>query len=370
MVAVNLVWLVPVLLLRMRGSIPAGLSVRLFGARPDTPLGTLGSLLSLGGFWRTDLAPPGRAALIWLPAFALILCVAVFGWRRWTASWSAGARRGLLVPAVVGLGLAVAPRVPGVDRAVVWVVRTLPGGGFLRDSQKFVIPLALGEAVAFGFGVEAVLQRIPTPDRLLRGIGVALALLPVALAPTLAWGAGGRLHTTSYPRSWTMVERVTAGDRIDGGILVLPWHAYLPFGWNHDQTVHQPAPFYFTRPVLSASRLEFGTNVLPGEDPWSRLADPVLLGGGALAPHLRALGIRYVLLFKEGRWGPLVGRTAGLERVLDTPDLALYRGSYAGSVPSFPTPPTGPVLLADALALGVVLTAGVAALRARGRGSG
>jgi hypothetical protein len=368
-VGVSLVWLVPTLL-HPGVHDDAVLPVDLFGARADAPVGTLGSLLSLGGVWRTDLAPPGRATLVWLPAFALIVAVAGLGWRGLGLAWGRGARRGLVVAATTGLAVAIAPRVAGAHAVVVWIVRTVPGGGFLRDSQKFVIPLALAEAVAFGFGVRRLLERVRVDDRLLRRAALALAVLPVALAPTLAWGAGGRLHTAAYPPSWAAVDRVTSRDPVPGGILILPWHAYLSFGWNHGQTVHQPAPLYFGRPMLAATSLEFGNATLPGEDPWSRMADRAVLGPQPLAPDLPRLGVRYVLVFKEGAWRPLLPKVAGLARVIDAPDLTLYRGDFAGPVPSFPTPPAPAVVAGDVVALGVVLAAAAVAAGSRRRRGG
>ncbi len=368
---VSLVWLVPTVLhpggAGATGA-SASLSVDLFAARADAPVGTVGSLLSLGGVWRTDLAPPGRATLGWLPAFLLIAAVAAFGWRRLGDAWGRGARRGLAAAAIAGVVVAVAPRTPGLHAAVVWLVRTAPGGGLLRDSQKFAIPLALLEAVTFGFGVQALLARLRSNGRAARALAMALAVLPVAMAPTLAWGAGGRLHPASYPASWASVERVTSNDPHSGGILVLPWHAYVAFGWNHGQTVHQPAPEYFDRPTLVATSLEFGNATLPGEDPWAAEAEPFVTGGGPLGPDLSRLGIRYVLLFKEGDWRPLLSRVAGLHRVLDTPHLSLYEGNAAPHVPSFPTPPAAVVVAGDLVALTVVVIAAGALARSRRRG--
>jgi hypothetical protein len=194
---------------------------------------------------------------------------------------------------------------------------------------------------------------------------LSLAVLPVALAPTLAWGAGGRLHPADYPTSWELVERVTSQDPKDGGILVLPWHAYLGFAWDRDQIVHQPAPLYFSRPVLAATSLEFGAVTLPGEDPWSQAAEPAVVGPDPLAPSLPKLGIRYVLVFKVGDRPPPVAKLAGLDRVVDTEDLSLYRSRFAGPVPSFPTPPAPAVLVGDVIAALVVVVAAAGALGTR-----
>src|SRR5207247_3064763 len=157
-------------------------------------------------------------------------------------------------------------------------------------------------ALGFGVGVGALVDAVPAGARAARWIGVAVAVLPVALAPSLAFAAWGRLHTAGYPGSWDRAESAMSADPSRGAVLVLPWHAYLPFSWNRDQTVRQPAPQFFSRHAVVATDLELGAVTLPGEDPWSRLAGRAIDAGGPLAPQLPGLGVRYVLLFHEADW--------------------------------------------------------------------
>ncbi|HKN50093.1 MAG TPA: hypothetical protein VJ010_07685, partial [Actinomycetota bacterium] len=208
-VAVNLPWLGPALL-HPASPGAATLGLQLFRARADSPVGTLGSLVSLGGVWRTDLAPPGRDTLGWVPAFALMAVLIVWGWRALGTRWPKGARAGLLALAGLGLALAVAPVVPGARDAASWLDRVLPGGGLIRDTQKFVVPLALAEAVGFGLGVDRLLEvitRSKLESRALVVVAALAAIAPIALAPTLAWGAGGRLRPSRYPPSWAAADR-------------------------------------------------------------------------------------------------------------------------------------------------------------------
>src|SRR5207237_1409623 len=114
-----------------------------------------------------------------------------------------------------------APGVPGLAWAARWVAQ-VPGGGFLRDSQKFIMPLILATSVGFGLGVERLLEALPTSDRPLRWVASAVIVLPVALVPTFAWGASGRLFTAQYPPSWVEAESIVSADRAPGGILALP----------------------------------------------------------------------------------------------------------------------------------------------------
>ncbi|HEV8663143.1 MAG TPA: hypothetical protein VGT06_08400, partial [Candidatus Methylomirabilis sp.] len=366
-VVINLPWLVPGLLHQSVPGRPA-LALELFRARSDSPLGTLGSLLSLGGLWRTDLAPPGRHGGAWIPAFLLIVGLGAWGWRRLGARWSPGALRGLVSLAVLGIAVAIAPSFSLLDPITTWVSEVLPGGAILRDSQKFVIPFALLGCVAFGAGVDRILEGIERTDRLARRAALLLPLLPVALAPTLLWGAGGRLSAVSYPPSWGQVESAMAADPVPGAVLVLPWHSYLPFGWNHGRTVRQIAPAYFSRPVVADTALQVGRVVLPAEDPWSRRAAPAVTGRAPLRPSLAGLGVRYVVLHKEADWRRWAPGLEGLVTVIEASDLRLYRAAPPDHAPRFPQPPAAPVLAAHAATLALVLWAALASLvRARPR---
>jgi hypothetical protein len=361
----NAPWLVPSVL--YPGGVPVRpVGVAAFASRPDGPLGTLGSLATLGGIWNADAVPPGRDSPLWLPAFALVAVLAVVGWRRLAAGpLDRGAVWGLLAAAAVGFVLAAAGAVPGLRQVVQLAVEHVPGGGLLRDAQKFVAPLALALAAGFGGGVAWLAGQLATPPRRRLAAGLLVAT-PLLLLPTLAWGEWGRLGAARYPASWAEARALVAADRAPGALLVLPWHLYTAFPWNDDRVVLQPAQRYFPRRVVTNDDLELRDRTVPGEDPWSPRLAPLVLGGGPLAPGLPAAGVRWVLLQKTGAWSAYPPRLAGAELVLDRPDLALYRGAPAPA-PALPTAPAAPVLAADAatLALLVWIAAGPVALLRR-----
>ena len=156
-----------------------------------------------------------------------------------------------------------------------------------------------------------------------------------------------------------------SADPVAGAALALPWHAYLPFGWNHGRAVHQPALVYFSRSVVASSALEVGSFVLPEEDPWARLARPAAVGGQPLAGRLSGLGVRYVVLFKEADWLRFIPDVEGLTPVLDTPDLTLYRAPPPRAIPAFRAPPVGAVLALDSVALVTLAAAAAGIVRRR-----
>jgi len=366
-------WLVPSVL--RPGGVPVRpLGVAAFAPRADVPAGTLASLVTLGGVWNALVVPPGRGSWLWLPGAVAVLAVAVGGWRLAARRLGRGAAAGLLAAAGLGLLLALAPASAWLRPAVVWAVTHLPGGGVIRDSQKFVAPLALVEAVGFGVGVERALALVRTRQPATatgpstrRAAAVLLAGAPLLLLPALAWGAAGRLGAVSYPRSIGEARAAMAADPVPGAVLVLPWHLYLGFPWNGGRVVLDPAQRLFNRRAVVNDDLELTTLTVPGEDPWSPPASSLVRGSGPLVQGSATVGVRYVLLFKVADWAPYQPRLAGAELLLDRPELALYR-TPPPLLPRFASAPAGPVLVADAaagaLALWVV-SAGAVAFGAR-----
>ena len=351
---VNAPWLVPSLLR------PGGVPVRpegveAFAARPDGPLGTVGSLVGLGGIWNALAVPPGVGSWAWLAGLAVVLAVAVAGWPLLGRRWPVGAAVGLLVAAGVGLVVAAAPALPGLRWLAELVVTQVPGGGLIRDSQKLVAPLALAEAVCFGLGVERVLPALP--PRWVRPAAAGLVAAPVLLLPALAWGAAGRLAAVDYPPAFAEARAAMAADPVPGAVLVLPWHLYQPYPWNGDRVVLDPAQRWFTRRAVGNDDLELVGLTVPGEDPYGTRLGPLVRGSAPLAPALPGAGIRYVLVRKAGDWRAWPGRLDGLDPVLDRPDLALFRVPATPAEVRFPTPPVAPVVLADLAALALVIWA-------------
>ena len=133
-------------------------SVAAFAARADTPFGSLGSLLMLGGNWNAQTVPKaygGAWSVLWLAVVIVALAGYVLIARR-EHRWP-----GLGLAAVAGLMLAaLGVTAPGRD-LLRSLIAAWPGVAILRDAQQFVAPLALAEAVGFGLAVAAVLNPVP-----------------------------------------------------------------------------------------------------------------------------------------------------------------------------------------------------------------
>lgn len=341
-------------LLRPGGTAADATGAEVFAPRADSPLGRVGSLLTGGGIWNADAVPPVRNAV--LPALLAVLLL-VLG-----LAGAARRRDGFTVPlaavAALGLGVASASAWPSGARAV----DHLPEGALIRDSQRLLAPLVLLVAAGFGTGVEALRSRVPAGGAA-RAVAL-VALLPVAVAPSLAWAVSGRLVPVRYPAAVLHARDVVDGDPAPGGVLVLPAQPYRRFPWNGFRTALDPLPRLLHRPTVLVQDLTVEQRgrpvVVRGEDRLAaRLRDAT--EAGTLPVAAAAAGIRYVLVD-----APVPARqVAGLVPVFAAAPVAVYR------VPGAPTPrasdpfgpyaaPAAPVFGGDVAALVTLLAAAAA----------
>ncbi|MFF3440563.1 hypothetical protein [Streptosporangium sp. NPDC002721] len=372
-VVLSLPWLVPAL-----GSAavtdPAG--VRAFAPRADGPLGTLGSLLTLGGVWNSGAAVPGQetwwSALVRLAvAVATVTAYALLGAGWPVAGDRAGSGRaleggaqnpegtqnlggtqapeggaqgaeggrgreaggrgsrdgesgerpaywgGLAVASAAGLAVGCAGAfLPGVVEALVGL---WPGFGPLRDGQLYLAPFVLLQAV----GLAAVTTRLAPAVR------PGMLALPLLVLPTFALGAFGRLVAVEYPPDWSRVQRIVDADPAPGALLTLPWGAYRAFGWNGGRVVLDPAVKLFRRGVVWNDGLPVGlgdgrTLTLATEDPLARRVGAVLAGSGPLTGPLAAEGISHVLIQRSNE-NLFRARLPGARLIFAGQDLLLFR---------------------------------------------
>ncbi|XRQ11330.1 hypothetical protein ACN3XK_10720 [Actinomadura welshii] len=307
----SLPWLVPGLL-RPDGVPGDGTAVDLFAARADTPFGTLGSLLLLGGVWNGETVPDGYGAPVTAAVWLAVVVAALAAYGKWCRE--PGWRRGLAAAAVAGFAVAAlgAVAAPVLDAAIgLW-----PGFAVLRDGQQYVAPLAVLVAVGLGVAADRAAEaRLP-------GVPAAAMAVPVILLPTLAWGAAGDLRAVRYPDDWARARQIIHGDPAEGDVLVLPWAAYRSYPWNHGRRVLDPLPRYLHRRVVVDDAVTVGDTTVPPEDPRAVRLAPAARTGSPPAAVLRAEGIRYVVV--DAEIGELRPSGAAVE-VMRGPDLAVYR---------------------------------------------
>jgi hypothetical protein len=322
----SLPWLIPSMLHTVY-SAPSGVAA--FAARADTPFGSLGSLLMLGGIWNAQAVPAAYGGA-WSALWLALAVVAAGGYAllaglpgRWMRATRQARWPGLGVAAVAGLAIAsIGVTAPGreVLRAAIGL---WPGFAVLRDGQQFVAPLALAEAVGFGLVVAWAMSPSPArPDRPGLAIGAAALLAPVLLLPGLAWGAAGWLRPARYPAGWLAAAAMIDESRAQGDALLLPWAAYRRPAWNGGRAMLDPWPRLLSRPVIWNDGGQVGDAQLAPDDPRARRLDSVIRSPGPLTGSLEAAGVRFVVV---DAGGPVRGRLPGCVAVITWPGLAVYR---------------------------------------------
>ncbi|GAA2084325.1 hypothetical protein [Actinomadura alba] len=313
--------------LRPSGLPADGGAVEAFAARADTPFGTLGSLLLLGGVWNRETVPAGYGMALTAAAWLGVVVTALLVYARWCRSAGPGARWATgLWPAAVA-GFAVASLGAVAPWSLEGLISIWPGFAVFRDGQQYVAPVAVVLAVGLGLAV----------DRFHRGdlaglvMGVLAVLAPVALLPSLAWGAGGRLDAVHYPADWVRARTIIEADRAPGEVLVLPWAAHRGYRWNDRRRLLNPLPRYLRREVIVNDAVTVGSTVIAAEDPRVRELDPLIRSSAELTASLRAAGVRYVFIDDTSPAATPPGsasprdRLAGAELLLDRPDVTLFR---------------------------------------------
>jgi hypothetical protein len=363
--ALQLPWLVPAVVH------PAPLVVGgadVFALRSEG-FGALLTALGTGGVWDAGSTPSSRGTLLAVALTVSVLALAWIGRRRFVASVGRPVATVLCVAAGLGLAVALAGSWPVMSPLVSWLVEHVPGGGLLRDGQKWLAPWLILVTGAAGCGAATLSRRLTarTRDRTAgRLVLVGAVLLPVALLPDLAWGVLGRLGSVAYPSDWAQVRTVLATDPAPGDVVSLPWSAYRRFPWNDGRTVLDPAPRAMTRTVVVSGDLlvdHAGTLVVvPGDDPRAARIGAATGSPERLARVLADEGVGWVLVEVTG--AP-VTLPAGAALVHEGQDLRLYRLGPPGPPPE----PAGvvAVVTGDAVAGVVVLGSAVGLVAARRR---
>lgn len=332
-------------------------SVEVFAARAEPGLGTLGSLLGLGGIWNRQAVPDG-APWLWTALFLVLLIGGLWVLRGVLLRPPLG-RIALLALAAV-LFPALAATGPGIA-LLEHVVQVIPGSGLLRDGQKWValaVPL-------YAVCAAALVAAVPNVAR--AGAAIAAMAVPLAVLPGLAFGVGGKLAPTTYPASWQAISAAVPADR--GAVAVVPLGMFRTFDYGPSAPVLDPTPRMLRAPVLQTGELRVGaTSVdrVPGVA--ADAEDALVAGGPGLAGRLAGLGVGWVLVESVVIDGAATFPTVplpGLTLAVDTPELRLYR--VPGEIAEIGEPSTAErsgAWEAHLLWLGL-LVAGAATLAAR-----
>lgn len=362
---VNLPWIVPAFGNGVDQLPPDAFGVTAFATRSDSPWGVFGSAFTFGGIWKESIFPDDRAS-IWLSSVSMVIVVA--------ALWGLVARPRLVLPVLpvlpafllgggallVALLGALEPTRPLLE----WAVLHVPGGGLLRDGQKWLAPWVLVSCVGFAVTVERLRELSARRAPQSRNWVVSLALLPVMALPSFAFGLGGFLAADEFPEQWfDLRHEMEQLDLADDLMVVLPFSTYRRFDWT-PRTVLDPAPRFFPGRMVTEDALTTREGTVGGE---SALASRVreATDDEELAQVLSQGGVRWALVHRSSDIGPM---PAGSSVVVEGDQLSLLELRTPEAEPAYAGDwrPTAYVLL-DLVVLGSVVVLACSAWWARGR---
>jgi hypothetical protein len=317
-----------------------------FAARAEPGLGTLGSLVSLGGIWNADAVPASRTTVFAVVAAVALLSVVAVG-------LPTVVRRPAAVPLLILAAVAVVvPTVmaTGPGMAVVEAaIRTLPGLGVVRDAQKWVALAVPAYSLAGAAAVVTLRHRIPAAATALICCAALLATLP-----DLAWGVGGKVSAVHYPAGWARASALINAD--PRPVAVLPVDSMRRFAWAGDAPVLDPLPRWVRADVLMTGDLTIGGRTVPGEGGRARDVQQLLLAG-ADRDRLVAAGVGWVVV--ENIWNTGWSAPAlPLPVAYHDDDLTVYR--VGGDHP--PASGRAVMLAVHWLWLGTVILSGLLAV--------
>jgi hypothetical protein len=322
----QLPWLLPSLL-RGAGT-GRGPDLELFGARADAPGGVLVSVLGMGGIWDRLSVPTSRTTLFGTFAAALVVLVVVFA--------ASHPRTGWPRLHVLGLGaivVAVAPTTPLLADSLGWLVAHAPGGGLLRDSQKWLAPWVLLTATSAGVSVDRALAWVGRRDVGLRQLLVVLfAVTPFVLLPDAPSATWDTVRPVTYPADFARVSAILTSRSDSSLVALLPLRAYRQFDWGGERTAHDPAYAWFDASLVGSDELVVGRGTTRDGGGGAALVEHALAAPDP-AIGLADAGVRWVVLYRKDPDTPTLNLD-GLQVVHDGREVALLRVPGEGGPPS------------------------------------
>jgi len=210
---------------------------------------------------------------------------------------------GLIIIFFSAVFLAIGIKSPLTRDLTLFLYDNLPLYKGLREPQKWVAVIIPIYLFYLTLGAWRLSRVKVIANNIIAG-GLILGAIIIMQAPSLLWGFNRQAIPTPYPDDWydvnsLLVNRSSQSYGCSDKILFLPWHMYMSFNWAR-KIIANPAPYFFTCPVLSGTNMEWG-----GIYDNSRLPEGTVVSswlkdqgqGGAMS--LTDLKVRYIILAKE-----------------------------------------------------------------------
>ncbi len=295
----------------------------------DPTFGLFGNVLGLYGFWRQAATPLPKSVVGGWP-FVLLAMLLLIGLGIFEGHRLAGRRRLArlaLGSSIIGFTLTLGDQGP-LGSLYRWAFVHVPLFAVMREPQKFIVLLALGYAICFGWGVDAAVDRLRGTWARRVMVGAALAL-PLIYTPSLFVGTRGGMQGTRIPSAWESADHVIGTGT--GRVLALPWHQYLSFPFTKG-VIANPIEGLIRREVIAGDNVEVARIATSSTLARSRYLEYLYANGDQLCRFgslIAPLGVEFVILAKTVDFASYawLNDQADLAVVLDRPELVLFRNT-------------------------------------------
>jgi hypothetical protein len=203
-----------------------------FAAGADGPLGTLGSVLTLGGIWAPAARPGSRESVVAVAMSVLLLAVVLTT----AATRLRRTPRGpqwLLAASLVVPPLAAWLAATHAGVAVGRTLQAVPGVAIARDSHRWLGFAAIATALLVGLAVGAVARRLTRSAAsrpFLAAVPASAAVAVVAVAVLTVADLPRLVHTAyepvQMPSDWAPALAAVRESAGEGTVLVVPWSSF------------------------------------------------------------------------------------------------------------------------------------------------
>ncbi|MHB8189918.1 MAG: hypothetical protein ACYDHP_05775 [Ferrimicrobium sp.] len=308
-----------------------------FQTTSDPHLGLFVNVLGLYGFWRLGPTLAKQVVTGWPVLLAGILGVTLYGYlmQHRSSKGSTSQRHRVLIIAISGLiGLILAM---GSQGPFGWLFSFayfhIPYFNIMREPEKFSSLLAVGEAVGFGWGVNAMYDIAKGKTARILTVAIA-AVLVIAYEPLIFYGLFRQAKTSEYPTSWYAANKLMGTG--DGVVLALPWHQYLSYPFTQERVVANLSPGFFTRAVISGNNAQLPNIATTSTSRRSAFLQYAYDNGATthyFGSLLAPLGVKYVVLEKAVDWRSYswLLEQQDLKQIMNSKSIEVFRNlAYAG----------------------------------------
>ncbi|MGZ4145871.1 MAG: hypothetical protein ACXVPP_12020, partial [Actinomycetota bacterium] len=217
--------------------------------------------------------------------------------------------------------------------AFLWMFAHVPGFKIFREPEKWVALLPFAYAVLGAIGLDRLIGRSGARTWDARALVAVALIVPLVYGNTLLWN-WGRLRPIQFPSEWTAADRLIV-EQGGGRMLFVPWHLYISLSFTGYRAVN-PAPSFFSVPVLSGDNVEVTGIQTQSVNPESRLVGSVLSNQSTqtrAAEIFASMCIRWVVLAKEDDFALYgwLARAPGLAKIGDDRRLEIWKDTLTPS---------------------------------------